>query len=135
MSSYISVEFHIENENDYGHKISDFDNCSTEIDYHEDGVQKQVLRVGDTDLPLLIEALQLRLEDIKKQESRGSTIMGIEQFDYFFPQGDIGGLTEQQALEVIELAECLETGVQDRVRVALQALGLEEQYLQVEEEQ
>lgn len=61
--------------------------------------------------------------------------MSVQQFDYYFPQGDIGGLTEQQALEVIELAECLETGVQDRVRVALQALGLEEQYLQVEEEQ
>lgn len=61
--------------------------------------------------------------------------MSVEQFDYFFPQGDIGGLSESQACEVIELAECLETGVQDRVRVALQALGLEEQYLWIEEEQ
>lgn len=62
--------------------------------------------------------------------------MSIEQFDYFFPHGDIGGLSEQQALEVIELAECLrDDSNNDRVRLALQALGLEEQYLQVEEEQ
>lgn len=71
MSSYILAEFNVKCDDGYGHRVKDYDNSSTEIDYHEGVVQKQVLRVSDVDLPLLLEALQLRLEDIKRQQSRG----------------------------------------------------------------
>lgn len=61
--------------------------------------------------------------------------MSQQQLEHYFHQGDIGGLSESQAFEVIELAECLVDGQGDRVAMAIRALGLEETYLNMGEDE